>query len=172
MAWEDELRHRLGGFDGTDGLAVSIKVRPTSGCFCRSCCPNANRLIGEARQKLEREGDFRFEEHETGPEILMVCAATTAGFAFATAVVNFFTAVINARTAGRKKGDRREEPIELIVRGFDKDGNLFEEKVLRIQTGDETTREIVAKALNEAVQKQLPAPTAAPKSKGKKKAKK
>jgi hypothetical protein len=42
------------------------------------------------------------------------------------------TAIIKARSDGIKKGDRPSDPLELILRGHSKDGEYFEETVLRV----------------------------------------
>jgi hypothetical protein len=148
MAWEDELRERLHGLQSPpdDGLAVSIKVRPLAGCSCREhCCPAAYAIIDAARRRGRDEYDFI--EHETGPEILVICTLTAAGISLAAAVINLVTASINAWAAGQKKGDKPHHSVELTVRGFDREGKVFEEKALTVSTGEDMAREVVQKAL-------------------------
>jgi len=89
-----------------------------------------------------------------------MAGAAAAGVSLAKEVVGLVTAVINAFTAGRRPGDKRHGPIELTVRGFDKDGKLFVERVLRVDAGDEVGCEVIQKALVASLQKQLPAPKA------------
>ncbi len=158
MSWEETLRHRLERYrHNSDQLPVSIKVRATYGCFwCRGCAPHAMRLIEEARHRHEQDHEFHFEEHESGPEVIVY---VVAGVALTTAVINFVAAIIKARSDGKKKGDKTDHPIELIVRGFDGDGKLFDEVVLRLPPGDESTRAAVQKALQRGLDKHMPPPT-------------
>ena len=132
-----------------DNLApVSIKVRITSGCFHREHSPQAYKLIddyvsGTDMAKLRAE----IEEHESGPEILVFLAVATAGLTFAKSVVDLITVIIKARSEGIKKGDRPSEPLELIVRGHTKDGEYFEEKILRIPNDQTVTTKAIEAAL-------------------------
>jgi hypothetical protein len=138
----------------TDGLLpVSIKVRVTSGCFHREHSPQAYRLIDGYLASADLS-DFhgRFEEHESGPEILVYLAVTTAGLTFAKSVVELITAIIKARSEGIRKGDRPSDPLELIVRGHSKDGEYFEETILRIPPD----RVITARQIEDALAKQTP----------------
>jgi hypothetical protein len=59
-------------------------------------------------------------------------AVTTAGLTLAKSVIDLITAIVKARSEGIKKGDKPSHPLELIVRGHSKDGEYFEEKILRI----------------------------------------
>lgn len=117
-----------------DGLVpVSIKVRISSGCFHREHSPQAYRLIDDYLAKSDlSDVHCQFEEHESGPEILVYLAVTAAGLGFAKSVVELITAIIKARSEGIKQADRPSDPLELIVRGHTKDGAYFEEMVLRI----------------------------------------
>src|SRR4051794_20629349 len=90
--WQSEFRKRMEQFEGPekDGfLPVSIKVRVTSGCFHREHSPHAYKLIDQHLAKNDLSNTHhRFEEHESGPELLIYLAATTAGLSFLTSVVN------------------------------------------------------------------------------------
>lgn len=134
--WQSEFKRRMEDFGcaHTDShVPVSIKVRVTSGCFHREHSPHAYRLIDDYLAGADLSDiRCRFEEHESGPEILLYLAVTTAGLTFAKSVVELITAIIKARSEGIKKGDRPSDPLELIVRGHSKDGEYFEETVLRI----------------------------------------
>jgi hypothetical protein len=134
--WQSEFRKRMQDFGGakTDGLVpVSIKVRVTSGCFHREHSPHAYRLIdGYLADTHLSDVQCRFEEHESGPELLVYLALTAAGLGVVKSVVELVTAIIKARSEGIKKGDRPSDPLELIVRGHSKDEEYFEETVLRI----------------------------------------
>ena len=114
--WRNEFRRRMSMFDehahgddDDDGLAVSMKVRVTSGCFHREHSPQAYRLIDEYLQ-LHALEDVRwsFQEHESGPELLLYLAVTTAGLSLAAGIINLVTAIIKARADGIKKGDHPE----------------------------------------------------------------
>ena len=74
----------------------------------------------------------RFEEHESGSELLVYLAVTAAGLGVVKSVVELFTAIIKARSEGIKKGDRPSDPLAFIVRGHSKNGEYFEEVVLGI----------------------------------------
>ena len=122
------------GHAKTDGLVpVSIKVRVTSGCFHREHSPHAYRLIDAYLAHADlSDVQCRFEEHESGPEFLVYLAVTAAGLGVVKSVVELVTAIIKARSDGIKKGDRPSDPLELILRGHSKDGEYFEETVLRV----------------------------------------
>jgi hypothetical protein len=104
----------------------------------------------------EHLGDeIPYERHESGPELLFCLAMWTATISLAKEVIKLVTAIINARSEGQKQGDRHHEAIELIVRDFDKDGKMFEERVLRIQQGHEPNREMVKRASTDGLTKRL-----------------
>lgn len=139
-----------------DGLVpVSIKVRVTSGCFHREHSPQAYRLIDDYLTSSDlSDVHCRFEEHESGPELLVYLAVTTVGLNFAKSVIELITAIIKARSDGIKKGDRPSDPLELIIRGHSKDGEYFEEPILRIPSH----QDITAKQIKEALAKRTRQP--------------
>ena len=115
-SWRDEFEQRMQRFgshpkhDG-DGQAVSVKVRVTSGCFHREHSPNAYQLIDEyLRLHASEEQHCSFEEHESGPELLVSLALTTAGISLLTGIINLVAAIIKARSDGIKKGDHPDAP--------------------------------------------------------------
>jgi hypothetical protein len=127
---------------------VSIKVRVTSGCFHREHSPHAYRIIDDYLAGADLSGtQCRFEEHESGPELLVYLAVTAAGLGVVKSIVELVTAIIKARSEGIKKGDGPSDPLELIVRGHAKDGEYFEEIVLRIPPQRVITRKQVEGAL-------------------------
>ena len=133
--WEQIFRERMHLFKGRRGaevgdVAVSIKIRVTSGCFHREHSPRAYALIDPYLHSLSPE--FEFVEHESGPELLVYLATATAGLTLAASVIDLITAIINARVEGIKKGDRPSDPLELIVRRVNDGHELREEVVLRI----------------------------------------
>ena len=86
-------------------IAVSVKVRITSGCFHREHSPRAYELIDAALSKMSRSSPsdgFSVEEHESGPEILVYLAVTAAGLGLAKSIVELITAIIKARSEGIK----------------------------------------------------------------------
>jgi len=159
MSWEEELKHRLGPQE-QNSWRVSIKVRPNpSGCFhCRGCCPNASKILDAAQEKFSGEKEFRFLQHETGPEIIVKLAVAAASLGLAKSVIELVTAIIKARSDGQKKGDKKHDPIEVIIRGFDKDKKIFDESVLQIPPGEVVPSSVVKQALIEGIQKHIPTP--------------
>jgi hypothetical protein len=157
--WQSEFRERMKSFGGAKdngSLPVSIKVRVSSGCFHREHSPQAYQIIDDYLAKADlSDAHFQLEKHESGPELLIYLAITTAGFTFAKSVVELITAIIKARSEGIKKGDNQSEPIELIVRGHMKDGEYFEETVLRIPP----ERVITARQVKAALMKRKSAKT-------------
>ena len=75
----------------------------------------------------------------------------TAGITIAKSVIDLVTAIIKARSEGAKRGDRRDNPIELIVRGFGDDGKINEEIVLKFDSWDEPVEESIEKALKKKI---------------------
>jgi hypothetical protein len=141
--WNTEFRDRMARFDTRkrEGFApVSIKVRVTGGCFHREHSPKAYRLIDEYLTHANLS-DVRYEvvEHESGPEILVYLAITTAGLTLAKSVIELITAIIKARSEGIKRGDTPAEPLEIIVRGHTKDDEYTEERIMRIPAGTSIT---------------------------------
>lgn len=129
-------------------MALSVKLRVVSGCFHREHSPRAYALIDS--DLLRASLDLEFVEHESGPELLVYL---TAGLSLAKSVLDFITAIIKARADGVKKGDRPNDPLELIVRRFD-DRNAFrEEVVLRIGHSDAVDQKVIEKQVDEAIRK-------------------
>lgn len=84
-AWHDEFRQRMADFDGEmtsspAGVSLSIKVRVCSGCFHREHSPNAFATLDDylATHPIDRD-TTRYIERESGPELLLYLAITTAG---------------------------------------------------------------------------------------------
>ena len=166
-----EFRQRMDMFDeephGGNGLPVSIKVRVTSGCFHRKHSPHAYRLIDEYLQCHAPEDARRsFQEHESGPELLVYLALTTAGLSLSAAIINVVTAIIKARADGIKKGDHPDSPLEIIVRGHHRDGEFYEEQILRVDSRTPLAREMIENAMNQGLkaieEKKPPAPPSKP----------
>ena len=117
--WPATFRARMHGFEARrppqpGEVSVSIKVRVVSGCFHREHSPHAYALIHQhLNHPSPPEAEFAFEEHESGPEILVYVAA---GVALAKSVIDLVVAIIKARSEGVRKGDSPSHPVELVVR--------------------------------------------------------
>jgi len=133
-------------------LSVSIKVRVISGCFHREHSPRAYFLIDQVLSSLPpSEPGFAFEEHESGPELLVYLALATAGVTLAKSVIDLVTAIIKARSEGVKKGDRPSDPVELIVRRTGEGSEFREEVVVRLGHSDAIDAMATGQSLNEAL---------------------
>jgi hypothetical protein len=159
--WQETFRNRMRGFEARRApqpgeAAVSIKVRVAGGCFHREHSPRAYELIDRSSTMLpSSDGSFAFEEHESGPEILLYLAVTTAGLSLAKSIVDLITAIIKARSEGIKKGDHPSEPLELIVRRVHDAQEFREETVLRIGHKDTVEEAKVEQQLKDALRKLL-----------------
>lgn len=154
--WHRTFRNRMHDFERRhippqDAVAVSIKIRVTSGCFHREHSPHAYVLIDKYLTKIERYNEFTFEEHESGPELLVYIAAATTGILLAKSIIDLIVAILKARSEGIKKGDNPRAPLELIVRRVYKDGEFKEETILRIQHQQTIKQEIIEKHLKESI---------------------
>jgi hypothetical protein len=151
--WEREFRHRMNSFSRNllrppESIAVSIKVRVTSGCFHRDHSLEAYKIIDNYLASYDADDvDYSFEEHESGPELLVYLALGTAGITLAKSIIELVTAIIKARSEGIKKGDSPDEPLEIIVRGIYEDGKYYEETILRIGPKDPLTVDKIQSAL-------------------------
>jgi hypothetical protein len=155
--WQEAFRNRMRHFEASrprrpGEVAVSIKIRVESGCFHREHSPKAYALIDERLDKLSTRGLWSFEEHESGPELLVY---VVSALGLAVGIVNLITAIINARSAGIKKGDHPDDPLLLIVRRTEDRDGLREEFVLRIAHTDKLAKNALAQALTTALQKLL-----------------
>jgi hypothetical protein len=84
-------------------------------------------------------------------KLLVFVAAATAGISLAKSIIDLIVAIIKARSEGIKKGDHPQEPLELIVRRAEKNGQLKEEIVLRIGHHDEIKPDMLEKRLKESL---------------------
>lgn len=153
-AWQEDFRNRMHGFAvrkgaGRTGSGVSIKVRIESGCFHREHSPEAYRIID--RQLTKLPGNVDWVEHESGPELLVYLAVTTAGLTLAKSVIDLIATIIKARSEGIKKGDQPRHPLVLIVRRItDKEG-YREEIVAKIPHTGKMDAAQLGEILNKAV---------------------
>jgi len=153
--WANKFRRRMNRFSAPrlgQGDAVSIKVRPMGGCFHRQHSPHAYNLIDDYLCNCTSI-DAHFEEHESGPELLVWLALGTAGITLAKSIIDLITAIIKARSEGIKKGDSPSAPVELIVRKVNTPDKITEEKVLRFDYKDEVNADQIEKALIKAIEK-------------------
>ena len=158
--WQETFRVRMRRFEAHRpgrgaSPAVSIKVRVSSGCFHREHSPRAYEIIDHAVSASPTDSPFSFEEHESGPELLVYVAATTAGISLAASVINLITAIIKARSEGIRNGDRPSDPLELIVRRIDEAAGFREEIVLRVASTDRVQKKQITDVLTKAVRKLL-----------------
>jgi hypothetical protein len=155
--WHDIFRKRIDTFQRLRSpkqgeVPVSIKVRINFGCFHREHSPRAYQIIDRHLNSISPdECVFEFEEHESGPEILVYVAAATAGITIANSIINLIITIIKARAEGIKKGDKPSAPVEIIVRRVDKQGDFTEEKVLSIKHTDPVKPATIEKHINQAL---------------------
>lgn len=95
---------------------------------------------------------FSFEEHESGPEILIALALTTAGISLLKSVVDLVVVIVKARSDGVKKGDRPSDPLDLIVRRMTQNHDVREEMILRVGHREVVSQEKIDDAVRKAVQ--------------------
>lgn len=160
--WQAEFRRRMLRF-GTahqpahGETAVSIKVRVRSGCFHREHSPRAYAIIDKHLDALAPDEleSLSFQEHESGPELLVWIAVAAAGLTLAKSVVDLVTAIIKARSEGVKQGDHPSDPVELIVRRVANRDEFREETILRVGHDQPITPKQIQDALESALEKLL-----------------
>lgn len=134
-------------------ISLSLKVRVTSGCFHREHSPRAYEYIDSFLMAAAPDVDF--VEHESGPELLVYLAATTAAITLAKSVLDLITAIVKARSEGTKKGDRPDAPLELIIRRVDTGDEFHEELALRIGHSDPVDPKAIEKQVADAIDRLL-----------------
>jgi hypothetical protein len=155
--WQRTFRNPMRRFEKRRSLgygerSVSIKIRVTSGCFHREHSPMAYQLIDQYLTTIPGDNTmFSFQEHESGPELLVYFAVGTAGITLAKSVIDLITTIIKSRSEGVKKGDRPSDPIELIVRRVEGGSEVRHEVVLRIGHKDPVDSEKLEKLVKDAV---------------------
>ena len=159
MPWINDFRNRFDRFEKImpphkGEIPISIKVRIDTGCYSRGCCPYAFRQIDHKVNQLSRTNTrFVFEEHETGPELLVYLAVTTAGITLAKSLIDLVITIIKARSEGSRHGDRHDDPVTLVVRRLESDEIVAEERILTFHKHDEVSRRVVEKALRDGCEK-------------------
>jgi hypothetical protein len=169
MEWIDEFERRMEDFEGRvagepDQFPVSIKVRVDSGCYDRGCCPAAHEIIDRELDTMHRSGEtqFRYIKHESGPEIL---AYAGAAMGLAASVIGLVTVIIQARAEGRKKGDRHNDPVTLVVRRIETADTLLEERVMTFTGHEKITPKMIEAMLTDGIKRIAPKTPAQPKAK-------
>ena len=159
--WKQQFRHRMTEFasrrdPNKNEVPVSIKVRVTSGCFHREHSPQAYRIIDKYLDSIPPEQiDCVLEEHESGPEVLVYLAVTTAGIALAKSIVDLITTIIKARSEGIQKGDHRRDALKLIIRRTRRNGEFIEEEVMQFESHDPVLEIEIEESLNAAASRVL-----------------
>lgn len=110
-------------------------------------------LIDRELRSVASGPAFEFEEHESGPELLVYVALATSGITLAKSIIDLVTAIIKARSEGVKKGDGPASPVELIVRRSGQGQVFREEVVLRLDPGDPVNGKMVGKCLSQALKR-------------------
>ena len=152
--WEKTFRERMRRFGARRSpqpgdVAVSVKLRVTSGCFHREHSPHAYALIDSQLARLSPDPEFI--EHESGPELLVYLEVATAGITLAKSVIDLITAILKARSEGVKKGDKPDAPLELIIRRID-DGREFQEEIVfRVGHSQPIDPKAIEKQVDEAL---------------------
>jgi hypothetical protein len=153
--WDVQFGGRMRQFHDEhppDGESVSIKVRVCGGCFHREHSPAAYGIIDKYLDDNEQTlSGVRFEEHESGPELLVWLALGTSAITLAKSVIDLVVAIIKARSDGARSGDRAGDPVELIVRKASTDGKVIEERIVRVHVHDEIDSKAIGESLNVAV---------------------
>ena len=155
--WNDQFRQRMRDFElehPADGIAVSIKIRAPYGCFHREHSPNAYAIIDSHLRKMQHEA-FVFEEHESGPELLVYLALTASGLNLAKSIIDLIVTILKARAEGAKQGDRPDHLLELIIRRIHTNDSYTEEIMLHIDRKDEIDGALIEQTLISAAEKLL-----------------
>jgi hypothetical protein len=162
MSWERDFRHKIDTFEAAHlpdrkGLAVSIKIGSAGGCYHRQCSPQAYNIIDAYLNTHPLDNELiGFEEHESGPELLVYLALGTAGISLAKSVIDLITTIIKARQEGIRAGDRRDAPIQLRIRRVETDKTVKEDIVLSFTPYDVVNKDILDKALQDYIDKLTP----------------
>src|SRR5665213_1549025 len=150
--WLTGFQQTMGDFKrrhGGNGHPVSIKVRVESGCFHREDSPEAYKIIDARPRKLPKS--LEVVEHESGPELLVYLNIGASALTLAAGIVTLVTAIIQARSAGIKKGDHPRDPLVLIVRRVDKKNDYREDIVLRVGHTEKVDSEMIEEKLNASI---------------------
>jgi hypothetical protein len=111
-------------------------------------------LIDEQISKFDLSNDkAAVIEHESGPEILVYITVIAAGFQLSSSIIDLIKSIIEARKKGIDKGDRPKDDLQIIVRGFDDDGNVCDETILTINHLDKIEKKTIKTLLGKSIEK-------------------
>ena len=133
MNWQNQFRDRINDFEKSfgdgKGVSISIKLRANS-CFCREhCAKEEYKIIDKEVSAFDcNEEHAVLIEHESGPEILAYILLSAGVVSLSAAIIDVVTAVINSR-----KKNKSDSSFEIIIRNFDSEGNIREEKILKTE---------------------------------------
>jgi hypothetical protein len=160
MNWTNEFKNRIQDFEGQfsekDSFALSIKIRVSSGCFHREHSREAYKIIDNNIRQLDLKKErIALIEHESGPEILVYLALTAAAIQLSASVIELIRSIIEGRKNGIEKGDHPHDDLHLIVRGFNKKGDLKDETILTINHLDKIDKKMLKDLIEKSVNKTL-----------------
>ena len=136
-------------------IPVAIKIRSGNGCFCKSHSPHTNRLIDEYIRAQERNEEFAYHEHESGPEIIAWLALGTAGITLTKSIIDLIVGIINACRRGEKNGDNIKGKLILIIRDTNRTADSTEEIVLELYDNEVVSPAQVQRALEKGLSKKF-----------------
>lgn len=148
MNWNEELDQRINNYSHNHKIregeeAISIKIRAEEGCFHKSCCPYALKMIYQKMNEMDQE-EFEYIEHESGPEIIAYISLTASGLLLVKSIIELITTIIKARFDGQKHGDgHKGSPVTLIIRKTKKGKVVIEEKIMTFSESDEVSNDII-----------------------------
>lgn len=138
--WRKQIDDRISMFDKNNtGQAISVKIKVLNGCFHREHSPHAYQIIDQYLMNLNKK-EFDFIEHESGPEIIAFVNSVTA-------IINFISAVIKAKVEGMRKGDRHDNPVEVILRRTESENEFIEEVIIKAHDVEKVNDLLIKNAL-------------------------
>jgi hypothetical protein len=160
MSWANKFKNRIqdfeSGFNDKDSFALSIKIRVANGCFHREHSPEAYKMIDFELQHYDfKKERIAFIEHESGPEILIYVGMIAAGFQLSSSVIDLIKSIIEARKKGIEKGDNPKNDLQIIVRGFNDNGELSVETILTINHLDKIDKKLIKELTEKTIAKAI-----------------
>jgi hypothetical protein len=159
MSFNDDLNSRIDDFcrkyaNTKNQEAISIKIKAETGCFHKSCCPYALHMITKKIYETERNEEYQYIEHESGPEIIAYISLTASGLLLAKSVIELITTIIKARFEGQKNGDNHKgDPITLIIRKTKKKNEVVEERIMTFYQDSKVSDELIEKMITDGYRK-------------------
>ncbi len=136
-----------------ENSSFSIKLRFDSCCCREHCSPHAFKLIDDYFAEHGKTANFRFEEHESGPELHILADIIATGLSIVASITTIVTAIIVARKTGVQNGDKPYDNMTIEIRKFHKNGNVDEQKILTMSSHDPIDEELIKTSLNNALKK-------------------